>query len=308
MERKAINFELKDIDKEKRTAVIGHAVYDNIDRTRDVSRKGMFNKSWTENKGDINFYLNHNDEQAPGKVTDVFEEGNTAYTKAWLGTHTLGNDVLIMMDEGVIKKASFGYIVQKKNYIEVKGVKVRELKEVQHLETSVLTKIPANPLAGVVSVTKSLFDLSEVKQLTPNEQGLLKTIVTDDQNILMQLVSLSGTLDVNSDLYMWITYVISRRADLMGDLRSQLRYNSGELKSLKSHVTTLEKFCSNTKASDECIKSVLLEIDNAKELISEYNTVFTQADEKSLEPITSVEGEGFLDALKSFKKTILNTN
>src|SRR5678810_860865 len=142
IETKDIVFELKDMDKQKRTAVIAHAVYDNIDRGKDVSRKGMFNKSWQENKGDISFYLNHNDEQAPGKVVDVFEDKQKAYTKTWLGTHTLGNDTLIMMDEGIIKKASFGYIPVIANPISIKDQRVRELKEVVHIETSVLTKMP----------------------------------------------------------------------------------------------------------------------------------------------------------------------
>jgi HK97 family phage prohead protease len=156
VERKDIVFELKDIDKRKRTAIIAHAAYNNIDRVQDISRKGMFTKSWNENKNNIAFYLNHNDEQAPGRVEDVFEDDEFAYTKAWLGTHTLGNDTLIMMDEGIIKKASFGYITEKSNQITVKDKKVRELKEVWHIETSVLTKMPANDMAGVVSVVKSM--------------------------------------------------------------------------------------------------------------------------------------------------------
>ncbi len=140
MEKKSISFELKDLDREKRIAIIAHAAYDNIDYTNDISRKGMFTKSWNESKGDINFYLNHNDEQAPGKVEDVYEDDQFAYTKAWCGTHTLGNDVLTMMDEGVIKKASFGYSTIRSNNINVKGKKVRELKEVKHFETSVLPR------------------------------------------------------------------------------------------------------------------------------------------------------------------------
>src|SRR5690348_1746010 len=214
MEKKSIPFELKDIDKNKRTAIIAHAVYNNIDYTEDISRKGMFNKSWQESKDNINFYLNHNDEQAPGKVTDVYEDENEAYTKAWLGTHTLGNDVLIMMDEGVIKKASFGYVVEKKNFINVKGRQVRELKEVQHLETSVLTKMPANPKAGVRQVVKSLSAL-EFKTLSPNEQVALKNILFGDQNVLEQLVTLSNSLDATSDLYTWINYTISQRASII---------------------------------------------------------------------------------------------
>lgn len=306
MERKAVPFELKDIDKSKRTAVIAHCVYDNIDKTDDISRKGMFKKSWSETKDDINFYFNHNDELAPGKVLEVYEDEKAAYTKAWCGTHTLGNDVLTMMDEGVIKKASFGYITIKKNFIDVKGRKVRELKEVEHLETSVLTKIPANPLAGVRQVVKALGHL-EIKTLSPTEQSVLKRIAASDMDILKILIDLSASLEPTSDLYTWINWNISRRADYIGDIRSQLKYNSGELKTLEAHIETMERFCRDTKASDDCIKSVLLEIDNSKQLISDYNTALTQAGGNPLEPNASV-GEGkLLDVLTTFNNKQKNT-
>jgi HK97 family phage prohead protease len=208
MEYKSIGLQLKDLDKSKRTAIIAHAAYNNIDKVRDISRKGMFSKSWQESKEDINLYFNHDDEQSPGKVLDVFEDSDFAYTKAWFGTHTLGNDVLTMMDEGIIRKASFGYITEKKNDIVVKGQSVRELKEVKHLETSVLTKLPANSMAGIVSVVKSLtpYDLAE----------------------------------------------------------------------LKTHIEIMEKFCRNTKASDESIKTILEQIVEAKVILSRYDTVDTQ--------------------------------
>lgn len=210
MERKSIILEVKDLDKSKRTAIIAHAAYDNIDFTQDISRKGMFNKSWSESKDNINLYLNHNDEQSPGKVVDVYEDSQFAFTKAWFGTHTLGNDVLTMMDEGIIKKASFGYITKKSNIITKDNKKVRELKEVQHLETSVLTKMPANIKAGVMSVTKAFDGVTEA-----------------------------------------------------------------QIKEFYQHLIVLEKFCRNTKASDGCIKAMLLEVENTKQFISEYNTAFT---------------------------------
>ncbi len=49
MEKKSISFELKDLDREKRIAIIAHAAYDNIDYTNDISRKGMFTKCWKPN-------------------------------------------------------------------------------------------------------------------------------------------------------------------------------------------------------------------------------------------------------------------
>lgn len=277
MERKSINFELKDLDKAKRTAIIAHAAYDNIDFTKDISRKGMFTKSWQESKQDISFYLNHNDEQAPGKVVDVYEDDKFAYTKAWLGTHTLGNDVLTMMDEGVIKKASFGYITNRSTPVTIKGQKVRELKEVTHIETSVLTKMPANIKAGVMSVNKSFGGDINIKTLNSQEQSLLKRISGSDQTTLQDLVSIASNLDPQSDLYSWVAYAISRRADMMGDVRSQLRYNSSELKEMRNYVATMEKFCRNTKASDDCIKSILLEVNEAKNFISQYNTASTHS-------------------------------
>lgn len=301
MERKSINFELKDIDKGSRTAIIAHATYNNIDLTNDISRKGMFTKSWKENKSDINLYFNHDDTQAPGSVLDVYEDENAAYTKAKMGTHTLGNDVLIMMDEGIIKKASFGYMVDKSGQITVKGRKVRELKEVKHIETSVLTKMPANPLSGVRSVVKSLYDSLEVKTLSPEEQNILKTILAGDQSVLQELVRVSGLVDVSSDLYMWVDYNISRRAQMMADLREQLKYNSEELKELNSYVNQMEKFVKNTKASDDCIISIQNEITETKKLISEYNTDLTHV---ANEPISSIDEKSLLSGLTNFKNSI----
>lgn len=153
MEHKSVSIELKDISPGSRTAIVAHAVYDNIDRVGDISRKGMFNKSWRENPV-VDFWFNHDPKQVPGTVTRTFEEGNKAFSELKFGNWTLGNDVMEMADAGVIKGVSFGYITEKKDYLQIKGRKVRELKEVRHIETSLLTVLPANPEAGIVSLTK----------------------------------------------------------------------------------------------------------------------------------------------------------
>ena len=52
MEKSAgIALEFKDLDTSKRTAVIKHAVYTSIDRVKDISTKGMFTKSWQDQRG-----------------------------------------------------------------------------------------------------------------------------------------------------------------------------------------------------------------------------------------------------------------
>lgn len=183
IEYKAIAFEAKDVDRGKRKAIIMHAGYDNVDRTNDISRKGMFTKSWLENKDDISFYFNHDKGQAPGKPTNFFEDDKGAYTEVYLGTHTLGEDTLKMMEEGIVKNASFGYVAIKTNIVEGG---VRELKEVRHIETSVLTMLQANPLARVMNVQKSFEqdDFVELKHAIDEMEKFCRNTTASDKTII----------------------------------------------------------------------------------------------------------------------------
>lgn len=273
-------FELLEMNTQHKTAVIAHCAYDNIDKAKDISRRGMFNKSWKENKA-IDFLIDHDKGQKPGLVTKTYEDEKKAYTGVKFGSHTLGNDTMLMMDEGIITGASFGFYTVKANKIEVKGQKVRELKEVIHAETTVAYKLaPVNDMAGVVMVTKAgemTYDLSalEFKTLSPAEFDILKQLASNDQAQLESLVRLSGSLDKTSDLYNWVLYQISRRADFSDGIRSQIKYNSGEMKAVADHLQKMETFCRNTTASDDCIASVTRRIDETKAILSQYDTAYT---------------------------------
>lgn len=224
MEYKSTPIEVKGIDKGKRTADIAFATYNNIDRGKDILRPGAFKKSWTERKSDIRFFLNHDPSQAPGKALDFYDDTNQAVAKAYLGTHTLGEDTLKMMDEGIITDASFGFRTEKKNMIDVKGETVRELLEVNQREFSVLTDWGMNPLSKVRSVSKSLygFDMME----------------------------------------------------------------------LKTRINKLEKFCRNTTASDDTIKTLLQEVKALQSLVAGFDTATTHDDEPDAsDPNEVLEGE-----------------
>jgi len=291
VEYKSLPLKTKDVDKGTRTAVIAHAAYNYIDKAKDISRKGMFSKSWEESKNDISFYFNHDDTQAPGKVIGVSEDADFAYTEVKMGTHTLGNDVLIMMDEGIAKKASFGFITMKSKPIEVKGQKVREITEVKHVETSILTKLPANDKAGVIQVNKSFSPRLELKTLSDAEQSFLAQIIRSGSQNIRAALDLADSIDVDSDLYTWINCFIQQQSSWIGDAKSNLRWGrkslDGSLTDLKSHIANMERFCRNTRASDDCIQSVEAELKAARQIVSQFDTAYTHDDE----PNASETGE-----------------
>lgn len=178
-------FELAEFDSERRTAVIAHCAFNNIDKKRDISRKGMFNKSWKENKA-IGFLIDHDPRQRPGTVTNTYEDEKKAYTKVKFGSHTLGTDTMLMMDEGIIKGASFGFYTIKANKIIIDGKPVRELKEVLHDETTVAYALdPINDLAGVVKVTKAeMGALHEFKLHLDRIENFCRSTTASDDTII----------------------------------------------------------------------------------------------------------------------------
>jgi phage head maturation protease len=202
-EYKSMALELSEMDRERRTAVIAHSVYNNIDRFGDISRKGMFNKSWSERKASsIRFDIDHDPTQQPGRTIGVYENEQKAFTKVKFSESTLGNDTMIMMDEGIITGASFEFITEKKGELVIKGKKVRELKEVKHIATTVTLSLPpVNPLAGVISVTKAGdVDLNELKaRIDKMEKFCRNTNASDDciKNLLQEIAEVKGILSAN---------------------------------------------------------------------------------------------------------------
>jgi phage head maturation protease len=198
-----MDLDVSDINRERRTAVIAHAVYNNIDRFGDISRKGMFNKSWNEKKAsEVRFDVDHDPYKQPGLVQSVWEDEKKAYTKVSFGNHTLGNDTLIMMDEGIIKGASFEFITEKKSSLTLNKRKVRELIQVSHIATTVTLALPpVNPEAGVITVTKAdVGMLTELKaRIEQLEKFCRNTNASDEciENILSQIGEVKSIISRN---------------------------------------------------------------------------------------------------------------
>lgn len=249
---KAINLSVEDIDLSKREAVIAFATYKSLDQDGDRSNRGMFDKSWRENRSMVRYFLNHDKKQAPGKIERLWDDDEHAYAQVKHGTHTLGDDVLKQLDEGIIVAASFGFDPIK--YKDIKG-KGKDLKEVVHYEVSGLTHWGAHSESGPVRVNKSLNEFNfRLKSLSQPEQDLLMLLINNGMDSIRAAMDVAVQLDADSDLYTFVMWFISRHAEQIGSLRSELRYGMKE--KLEGQIVKMQKFIRNSDASDECIKSV----------------------------------------------------
>jgi HK97 family phage prohead protease len=272
---KSIELNIKDIDMSKREAVIAHATYKSPDSDGDKSLRGMFDKSWRENFGLLRFFLNHKKDQAPGKPLQTWDDSDHAYTRSKLGTHTLGDDVLKMLDEGVIVAASFGFEPLRYKANKSGG---KDFIEVKHYETSVLTHWGAHENSGVVSVEKAA-DIPNfnLKQLNEQEQALLVRLIGNGMDSIQAAVEVAAQLDTDSDLYTYIMYIISRQADQIGGLRSELRYGMKE--KVEAQIVKMQKFIRNTTASDDAIQLIqksLSSLTNKSSLATSTNSSIQQ--------------------------------
>lgn len=249
---KAIDLSVKDIDLAKREAVIAFATYKSLDLDGDRSNRGMFDKSWREQPSIVRYFLNHDKKQAPGKIEQLWDDADHAYARVKHGTHTIGEDVLKQLDEGIIVAASFGFDPIK--YKDIKG-KGKDFTEVKHYEVSALTHWGAHTDSGPVAVKKAMADFNfRLKSLSQTEQDLLMLLINNGMSSIQEAIRVATELDPESDLYTFVMWFISRHADIIGGLRSELRYGMKE--KLEAQISKMQKFIRNSTASDECILSV----------------------------------------------------
>jgi HK97 family phage prohead protease len=285
---------IKDIDFQKRTAVIAQATYNSLDREGDRANKGMFTKSWNESRSDIRLFKNHNKYSGPGRVDEFWEDEQHGYIKAYLGTNTEGEDVLRQLDEKIIVASSFGFNPVRAPKMSNKGV---DLKEVQWLETSVLTHWGAHKDSGVVSVQKH-WSPERLKELNDTEKNFLRRLIENRSQALQMSIEMNGIVTEGTDMWSYINEIIGSQSYDLGYLKRRLEYGVKEVDDLRAGIKAMEKFIQNTKASDECILQITEELENTKSLLSEIDTAATYAPEQSTHtPPASVKDNEFLRQL-----------
>lgn len=159
---KSFDLAVKDVDMGSRTIIQAYTKYNVIDSDGDRGRKGMFDKTWSENFSRIKHLLNHNTTQPVGKLNRLFDDTEYAYLDSKIGTHNLGEDFIKMADSGLITEASYGFKTLRSNKLKDGS---NELLEVKLWEVSSLTHWGANEFTGIVSLTKSLTKEEQEKKI-----------------------------------------------------------------------------------------------------------------------------------------------
>lgn len=166
MEHSDFTFELKDVDEKGRFSGYG-AVFGNVDQGGDRILPGAFNKSlkaFSEGTARPKMLWQHD----PSQVIGVWEKMASDKTGLQVEGRLLtslprGKEVHTLLEEKALDGLSIGY--QTIDYATTKedGNRVRELKEVNLWEVSVVT-FPMNTAATVTDV-KQLGSPREVEQI-----------------------------------------------------------------------------------------------------------------------------------------------
>jgi len=136
-EIKTIDFELEEIDTESGVFSGYGAVFSNIDSGGDIIEPGAFTKTIAEGVGRVKILSGHNESLLPiGVPLELREDAKGLFIKAKISDTTLGKDVKILIQDGVLCELSIGYDPVTFEY-DAEGI--RHLKEVKLWEISVVT-------------------------------------------------------------------------------------------------------------------------------------------------------------------------
>jgi HK97 family phage prohead protease len=272
----------KDVDLNKREALINFATYGSKDRDGDIANQGMFTKSWQEFT-DVRLFYNHDKLKAPGVIVKMWDDAKGATAHVKFSRSTLGNDTLLEIQDEVLKDSSYLFIPQKAKQL---GNGAYSYQEVFHKEVSVLTHWGAHPESKIKAVAKSadiVLGEEVMKELNSDEVQYIKNYISSANSNLQNLVSFASGLQPESDLYTWVNRVISQESERISDFKYYLKYYSPKQKSENdealSRLAVLKSFIRNTTASDDSIQKAMKEAEHIETLLSSPGS--TQSSQQS---------------------------
>lgn len=195
---------IKDADKRKGIVTGYFAAFNNKDADGDVILKGAFTRTISEqgpasSKPRIKHLQNHDITKPVGKLLVLQEDDKGLYYESQVGSHTLGQDFIKMVDSGLVTEHSIGFktINEKKSDDD----ETNYLTELRLWEGSSLTGWGSNfetPITGMKGLNKTEL----ITQLEKRSQALdsfCRNTTASDETIEMLLNYKDQLLQVISD-------------------------------------------------------------------------------------------------------------
>ena len=138
MEKKVFPFECK-VDMDKNTFEGYFSIKGNIDAGNDRVMGGAFTKTFQENRKRIKGLYMHDIKKPFSKPIEIYEDSKGAYVKGSISLCSWGQDLKILMSDGIVDEMSFGYDTIKYDNSKENGEIIRNLRELKVWEYSPVT-------------------------------------------------------------------------------------------------------------------------------------------------------------------------
>lgn len=186
---KSIPFEVKGLNQEKREVEGYISKFMNVDAVGDRVFPGAFDKSLKENGplglNRIPLCAQHDTKKPIGKFLDLRPDSQGLYFKAFIGTHTDGEDYYKMFKEGIIKEFSIGYVNVKTEPNEYQGLDIKELKLFEGSAVTIACNEQAT-LESVKSDTPAEMAVKALEEFDCMIDILAKKGVTEDNKLTLE--------------------------------------------------------------------------------------------------------------------------
>jgi uncharacterized protein len=184
---------IKDIDGKKGIVSGYFSNFGNVDSDGDIIRPGAFSKSIQENGPQsatprIKHLMNHNINLPLGSIQTLQEDTKGLAYESQIGTHTIGQDFIKMVESGLITEHSIGFRIVKENQLQTyedyranpsKGW--HEITEIKLYEGSSLTGWGANQLTPLTGMKSEIAEVEYLeKRMKAIETFCRKTTASDE--------------------------------------------------------------------------------------------------------------------------------
>lgn len=181
-------------DLTKREVEAYASTFGNVDGNDDVVLKGAYADTLKTDMPARQIKVKRNHQVIIGAPVHAEEDSTGLLTVSRISDTDLGNETLVLIQDGALDELSIGFKALEKNFAITDGRRVREVKRAKLYEWSFMDDIPANDRARVVSY-KSLDDVMCVFDQMQSALWSLRNLASTPPEVLARLGQLMQDIE-----------------------------------------------------------------------------------------------------------------